>query len=113
MILYKYQIPRPCTCTLWFASQSDLFGFSLENALRNWAALTEGTFSATNERFGCWFWTDYVGDVICVQYNSKSYELNVLEVKPQSPTNAISIIETDVMVDFAPSPASLEKAKKG
>ena len=48
-----------------------------------------------------------------MQYNSKSYELNVLEVKPQSPTNAISIIETDVMVDFAPSPASLEKAKKG
>ncbi len=33
----------------------------------------------------------------------------MLEVKPDSPSHAISIIEADVMVDFAPSEDQLKK----
>ncbi|CAK0858484.1 unnamed protein product, partial [Prorocentrum cordatum] len=52
----------------------------LENSLRNFATLT-------------------VGDSIVINYNQKTYEIEVVECKP---TNAISIIEADVNVDFAP-----------
>ena len=52
----------------------------LENALRNFACLT-------------------AGDVICIDYNQKSYELCVLETQPG---NAVSIIECDMNVEFAP-----------
>mmetsp|Transcript_72436 Transcript_72436/g.151290 ORF Transcript_72436/g.151290 Transcript_72436/m.151290 type:complete len:244 (-) Transcript_72436:1289-2020(-) len=38
-------------------------------------------------------------DVIAIEYNEKIFWLNVLEVKPG---NSISIIETDLNVDFAP-----------
>lgn len=38
-------------------------------------------------------------DVIAIEYNNKIYWINVLEVKPGS---AISIIDTDIDVDFAP-----------
>jgi hypothetical protein len=86
----------------------------LENALRNWSALT-------------------AGDVIIINYNKKyesthlsllnftfsasltndpfdrNYEINVLEVKPDTASHAISIIEADVMVDFAPSQEQLKK----
>lgn len=65
----------------------------LENALRNWSALT-------------------AGDVIIINYNKKNYEINVLEVKPDTPSHAISIIEADVMVDFAPSEDQLKKAEQ-
>jgi len=51
----------------------------LENALRNFACLT-------------------AGDVIALDYNSKVYEMCVLETKPG---NAVSIIECDMNVDFA------------
>jgi len=51
----------------------------LENALRNFACLS------TN-------------DVIAIEYNDKQYELCVLETKP---SNAISIFECDLNVDFA------------
>lgn len=51
----------------------------LENCLRTFACLT-------------------TGDVIAVQYNQKAYELCVLETKP---SNAISIIECDMNVEFA------------
>lgn len=52
----------------------------LENALRNFACLT-------------------VDDVIALNYNDRIYELRVLEVKPG---NAVSIIECDMNVEFAP-----------
>lgn len=48
----------------------------LENALRNFACLT-------------------TGDLIAIKYNSKIYELCVLETKPG---NAVSIIECDMNV---------------
>lgn len=52
----------------------------LENSLRNFATLT-------------------VGDCIVIDYNSKKYEIEIIECKP---AKAISIIEADVNVDFAP-----------
>jgi len=57
----------------------------LERALRNFAALTQG-------------------EEIALNYNNKNYYLTVLEVKPVDPTKnyGISILETDVNVDFAP-----------
>jgi Ubiquitin fusion degradation protein UFD1 len=50
----------------------------LENALRHFACLT-------------------TGDIISIIYNSKVYELQVLETKPGS---AVSIIECDMNVNF-------------
>lgn len=50
----------------------------LENALRNFACLT-------------------TGDLVAIKYNSKIYELCVLETKPG---NAVSIIECDMNVEF-------------
>ncbi|XP_046385217.1 ubiquitin recognition factor in ER-associated degradation protein 1-like [Ischnura elegans] len=52
----------------------------LENALRHFACLT-------------------TGDVVAIKYNSRIYELCVLETKPGS---AVSIIECDMNVEFAP-----------
>ncbi|XP_026727651.1 ubiquitin fusion degradation protein 1 homolog isoform X2 [Trichoplusia ni] len=52
----------------------------LENCLRNFSCLTNG-------------------DVIAIKYNSKVYELCVLETKPG---NAVIIIECDMNVEFAP-----------
>lgn len=68
----------------------------LENTLRNYSCLT-------------------TGDTIMVPYNNKKFYINIVETKP-SP--AISIIETDCEVDFAPpldykepeKPAKLAKA---
>lgn len=50
----------------------------LENALRNFACLTNG-------------------DLIAIKYNSKVYELCVLETRPG---NAVTIIECDMNVSF-------------
>jgi len=50
----------------------------LENALRGFACLTKG-------------------DIIAINYNEKIYEMLVMETKPG---NAVSIIETDMNVDF-------------
>merc|ERR1719285_742021 len=52
----------------------------LENSLRNFATLT-------------------VGDCIVIDYNQKKFEIEIVECKP---AQAISIIEADVNVDFAP-----------
>ncbi|KAL8249001.1 hypothetical protein R6Q59_005869 [Mikania micrantha] len=52
----------------------------LETTLRNFSCLT-------------------TGDSIMVAYNNKNYYINIIESKP---SNAISIIETDCEVDFAP-----------
>ncbi|KAL1130020.1 hypothetical protein AAG570_012963 [Ranatra chinensis] len=52
----------------------------LENCLRNFACLT-------------------TGDVINIKYNQRDYELSVLETQPGG---AVSIIECDMNVEFAP-----------
>lgn len=54
----------------------------LEKALNNYSALT-------------------VNDIIAIEYNDQQYRLLVMEVKPESRTGAISIVETDLSVDFA------------
>jgi len=52
----------------------------LEKVFRNFSALTQG-------------------DVIKIEYNKKHYYLSIIDAKP---SKAISIIETDIQVDFAP-----------
>ncbi|TPX50530.1 hypothetical protein SeLEV6574_g00830 [Synchytrium endobioticum] len=61
----------------------------LENAFRNFSALTEG-------------------DVIQFRYNQKSYDIAVMEAKPSG--KGISIVETDLEVDFMP-PIGYEEPK--
>jgi ubiquitin fusion degradation protein 1 len=55
----------------------------LEKAFRNFAALTKG-------------------DVFSFEYNDDTYEVAVLEVKPETPKMGVCMLETDVSVDFAP-----------
>ncbi|KNG83557.1 ubiquitin fusion degradation protein Ufd1, partial [Aspergillus nomiae NRRL 13137] len=55
----------------------------LENAFRNFSCLTKG-------------------DVFTFAYNDQVYEMAVLETKPATNSNAISVLETDLEVDFAP-----------
>lgn len=62
----------------------------LENVLRNFACLT-------------------TGDVIAISYNDRIYELCVLETKPGP---AVSIIECDMNVDFAPPVGYVEPTKE-
>jgi ubiquitin fusion degradation protein 1 len=54
----------------------------LEHSLRNFATLT-------------------VGDCVAVNYNQKIYELLVMEVKPNDGRGGISVLETDLQVEFA------------
>ena len=69
---------------MWLAnelSRHEIFcACSLETTLRNFSCLT-------------------VGDNIMVAYNNKKYYIDIIEAKP---AQAISIIETDCEVDFAP-----------
>lgn len=62
----------------------------LENALRNFSTLTQG-------------------DIIEFLYNSKVYRIFVMEIKPNH-SGSISILETDLEVDFAP-PVGYEEPK--
>ncbi|CAG0924168.1 unnamed protein product [Notodromas monacha] len=62
----------------------------LENALRTYACLT-------------------AGDVIAIHYNDTVYEISVLETKP---AQAVSIIECDMDVDFAPPEGYKEEFQK-
>lgn len=55
----------------------------LENSLRNFSALT-------------------VGDVFALEYNDHVYSIRVLEVRPDSATKSVCVVETDLEVDFAP-----------
>ncbi|KAI9656157.1 MAG: ubiquitin fusion degradation protein [Trizodia sp. TS-e1964] len=55
----------------------------LENVLRNFSAMTKG-------------------DIFSFGYNEQIYDVAVLETKPENKTNAISVVETDLIVDFAP-----------
>jgi len=42
------------------------------------------------------------GDIVLFRYNNKDFYLEVLEIQPDDALHAVSIIETDVKVDFAP-----------
>lgn len=55
----------------------------LENVMRNFACLT-------------------TGDIFSFSYNDQTYEMAVLETKPATEKKAISVLETDLEVDFAP-----------
>lgn len=55
----------------------------LENVLRNFSTLT-------------------VDDIIEISYNNKVYGIKILEVKPESASKGICVIETDLVTDFAP-----------
>lgn len=61
----------------------------LENGLRSFACLT-------------------TGDIIAIKYNSRIYEMCVLETKPGA---AVTIIECDMNVEFAP-PVGYKEPKK-
>ncbi|KAL1959050.1 hypothetical protein VTO42DRAFT_3291 [Malbranchea cinnamomea] len=64
----------------------------LENAFRNFSCLTKG-------------------DVFTFSYNDQIYEMAVLETKPDTPQNAVSVLETDLEVDFAP-PLGYEESQR-
>jgi len=54
----------------------------LENAFRNFACLSKG-------------------DVFTFEYNDQTYDIAVLEIKPDTDAHAIVTMETDLEVDFA------------
>lgn len=62
----------------------------LENGLRNFACLT-------------------TGDIIAIKYNQRIYEMCVLETRPGP---AVTIIECDMNVEFAPPLGYVEKETK-
>lgn len=64
----------------------------LENAFRGFSCLTKG-------------------DIFTFAYNDQTYEMAVLETKPETEKNAISVVETDLEVDFAP-PVGYEEPKR-
>ncbi|KAL8754633.1 MAG: hypothetical protein Q9184_005045 [Pyrenodesmia sp. 2 TL-2023] len=65
----------------------------LENAFRNFSCLTKG-------------------DIFTFAYNDQTFEMAVLETKPCTAKNgAISVLETDLEVDFAP-PVGYEEPKR-
>ncbi|KAI9836961.1 MAG: Ubiquitin recognition factor in ER-associated degradation protein 1 [Sclerophora amabilis] len=64
----------------------------LENVMRNFSCLTKG-------------------DVFSFDYNEQIYEMAVLEAKPQTDKNAISVLETDLEVDFAPPVGYVEPTR--
>lgn len=55
----------------------------LEHSLRAYSALTRG-------------------DIIQIFYNEQIFEFLIMETKPENSKHAISIVETDLQVDFAP-----------
>ena len=64
----------------------------LENAFRNFSCLSKG-------------------DIFTFAYNDQVYEMAVQETKPETEKNAISVLETDLEVDFA-APVGYEEPKK-
>ncbi|KAG5943948.1 hypothetical protein E4U60_006370 [Claviceps pazoutovae] len=65
----------------------------LERAFRNFATLTKG-------------------DVFNFEYNDEIYDVAVLDVKPETDKMGVSMIETDVSVEFAPPVGYVEPEKK-
>lgn len=51
-----------------------------------------------------------LNDCIAVSYNKKIYELLVLEVQPNDGRGGISVLETDLQVEFA-APLGYEEPK--
>ncbi|KAI9825241.1 MAG: ubiquitin fusion degradation protein [Thelocarpon impressellum] len=64
----------------------------LENVMRGFACLTKG-------------------DVFSFRYNEQTYEMAVLETRPTTPKAAISVLETDLEVDFAPPVGYVEPSR--
>jgi ubiquitin fusion degradation protein 1 len=64
----------------------------LENAFRNFSCLTKG-------------------DVFTFSYNDQIFEMAVLDTKPSTDKSAISVLETDLEVDFAP-PVGYEEPQR-
>lgn len=59
------------------------------------------------------FSTLTVGDMVQINYNNKVYEIQVLEVKPHFEDHqGISIVETDLEVDFAPPVGYVEPSSQ-
>lgn len=67
-------------CVNLLSNLTSMFICRLERSLRGYSCLT-------------------TGDTIVVAYNNKKYYIDIVETKPSS---AVSIIETDCEVDFAP-----------
>ena len=65
----------------------------LEKAFRNFATLTKG-------------------DVFNFEYNDEVYDVAVLDVKPETEKMGVSMIETDVSVEFAPPVGYVEPERK-
>lgn len=65
----------------------------LEKAFRNFATLTKG-------------------DIFNFEYNDEVYHVAVLDVKPETDKMGVSLIETDVSVDFAAPVGYVEPEKK-
>ncbi|KPM37221.1 hypothetical protein AK830_g9354 [Neonectria ditissima] len=65
----------------------------LEKAFRNFATLTKG-------------------DVFNFEYNDEVYDVAVLDVKPETDKMGVSMIETDVSVDFAPPVGYVEPERQ-
>ncbi|KAK9442021.1 Ubiquitin fusion degradation protein 1 [Metarhizium brunneum] len=65
----------------------------LERAFRNFATLTKG-------------------DVFNFEYNDEIYEVAVLDVKPETDKMGVSMIETDVSVEFAPPVGYVEPERR-
>ncbi|KAK4214026.1 ubiquitin fusion degradation protein 1 [Rhypophila decipiens] len=65
----------------------------LEKAFRNFATLTKG-------------------DVFNFEYNDEVYDMAVLDVKPETDKMGVSMIETDVSVDFAPPVGYVEPERQ-
>jgi ubiquitin fusion degradation protein 1 len=65
----------------------------LEKAFRNFSTLTKG-------------------DVFTFEYNDTTYDVAVLEVKPETGKLGVSMVETDVSVDFAPPIGYVEPERK-
>ena len=64
----------------------------LENAFRNFSCLTKG-------------------DIFTFAYNDQTYEIAVLEIKPDTDKHAIVTMETDLSVDFA-TPVGYKEPKR-
>lgn len=59
------------------------------------------------------FSTLTVGDMVQINYNNNVYQIQVLEVKPHFEDHqGISIIETDLEVDFAPPVGYVEPSSQ-
>ncbi|KAJ3124454.1 ubiquitin fusion degradation protein [Nowakowskiella sp. JEL0407] len=65
----------------------------LENALRNFTTLTKD-------------------DIITIKYNEKFYDILVMECKPVGKDGGISVIETDLEVDFAAPLGYVEEPRR-